>query len=383
MVTTAETECSLFAGGDDLTEKSHGVTPLDREPQEDEEEFYDDHDGLDDSLSSTEEGHDGSSDRASKGPFAPATPGLTKIPSSLQIPSCTSDGQEQRPPVHLVEPEETKEEEDRPRQKGTEQSEEVQPLRRLSTEMVPYRPSDRSVAVALSPTKPLLRRRSSYGADSVIPLDFSRRGSVRVLPKPDMETIQKRRFDSASGSATTTSTNVGRRVSFDKVILREHRITMGDNPSCSYGTPISLDWDYIDFQVLTLDDYEMHKFCSGRGRPRTLRQLYLNHYQRKNLLQLEGYTLDQIKEGKKETNRTRKQREMTKFLAQAKILVSLEDMVESGRRKVARAMSSGRNKSKEDEKKLLLKVMEGDDTVDTAGILRSEAKLRADVRTGS
>jgi hypothetical protein len=100
-------------------------------------------------------------------------------------------------------------------------------------------------------------------------------------------------------------------------------------------------------------------------------------------LQQEGFTPEQIKEVKRETSRARKQREMTKFLAQAKVLVSLEDMVESGRRKVARAMSGGSSSSskkpsnkKEQDKQLLLKIMEGDDTVDAARIVQHESNLR-------
>ncbi|KAG7373362.1 hypothetical protein IV203_034086 [Nitzschia inconspicua] len=275
---------------------------------------------------------------------------------------------------------------------------------RKSVDMNKYKPSDRSITVALNPSKPLLRRHSSYGnKNEKIPLNFNKRGSVKVLPKPDLQALGsdalKTRVSAPPPSVSTSSNSKGstskNRVVFDKIAIREHRITMGDNPSCSYGTPISLDWDYIDFEELTLEDYEMHKITSGRGRPRTLRQLYLNHFQRIHRFQQEGYTLEEIKARKHETNKARKQREMTRFMAQT-FLVHVEDIVESAGRKVSRVMKTGKNKGKseqrqqqqgshrrklskkEQEKQLLLKIMGGDDTVDTAQVVQSERDSRND-----
>jgi hypothetical protein len=262
---------------------------------------------------------------------------------------------------------------------------------RKSISMIKYKPSDRSITVALSPAKPSLRRHSSYGnKNEKIPLNFDKRGSLKVLPKPDLRALGREALERSASAPTpatrsNSSSNRKNSVVFDKIVIREHQITMGDNPSCSYGTPISLDWDYIDFEELTLEDYEMHKITSGRGRPRTLRQLYLNHYQRVHRLQQEGYTEAQIKARKHEVSKSRKQRNTTRFLAQAKVLVHLEDIVESAGRKVSRAIKPSGTKTKppqqqlhkplsrkEQEKQLLLKVMGGDDTVETARVVQSE-----------
>jgi hypothetical protein len=430
MLTSAESEYSLCTSAEDLTEKSHGMH--DDDDDEDGQPQSEDDDGFDDSLSSGEGELSGATKHEEKDRPRPGG-GPTKIPSSLHIPSCGDDSgtttssrsnsnsndDYQPHRVHFEDQEgEEKEEEQPPPQQQQQQEDDdldkgrtddtqssqaaaaataAKPsLKRMSVDMIQYRPSDRSISVALTPSRPSLRRHSSYGEDGTIPLDFDRRGSVRVLPKPDVKKVQQQQSKRVSAPAsfgggatpaaatsTAATTTVKRSVSFHMIGIREHRITMGDNPSCSYGTPISLDWDYIDFEGLTLDDYELHRFVSGRGRPRTLRQLYLNHYQRINLLQQEGFTPEQIKEVKRETSRARKQREMTKFLAQTKVLVSLEDMVESGRRKVARAMSGGSSSNgnskklskKEQDKQLLLKIMEGDDTVDAARIVQHESNL--------
>jgi hypothetical protein len=363
--TLTESEYSLFSEGDDTEKSSQEDDGHDDGNDHDKEDAGDD--GFDDSLSSSDETVPAASKTAAAAAatserertIAPPT----KIPSSLHIPSCLhQDKIAQEEETHITE---ASQEPGPPTSPiaGAAQFMGATTFRRRSEFAVRYRPSDRSIDVALSPTKPSLRRHSSYGKDSTIHLDFSKRGSARVLPKPDLNLLEKRRSD-ASTQAITTKAN---KVVFDKIQIREHRITMGDNPSCTYGTPISLDWDYIEFEDLTLDEYEMHKFSTGRGRPRSLRQLYLNHYQRKNRLQLEGFSLEEIKDCKRETNRARKQRDMTRFLAQAKVMVVLEDLVESAGRKVSRVMLKNQKKG-EQEKQLLLKIMNGDDTIDTAKI---------------
>mmetsp|Transcript_16 Transcript_16/g.34 ORF Transcript_16/g.34 Transcript_16/m.34 type:complete len:449 (-) Transcript_16:160-1506(-) len=368
MATSAESEYSLFSSEEEDDDDDEAKTSH-------HEEDGHDHD-IDASASSRDnnhqEGDDGgaAADTESSASTTPTASGRRKIPSSLHIPSC--EGVE---PVEPSEEEKVPEDQDSDEQPddadATTASSDFTALRPSSERRISYQPSDRSMSVALSPCKPLLRYESAYGKDSKIPLNFTRRGAVRVLPKPNLRAIQ-RQPPKAALQRSSSHKDDRRNVTFDKICIREHKITMGDNPSCSYGTPISLDWDYMDFEAVALTDYEMYKFYSGHVRSRSLRQLYLNHYQRRNLLLQEGYTLEQIKAVKHETNRARKQRELTRIFAQAKVLVTMEDMVESAGRKMSRVFSGSNNnnknnyQTKEHEKQLLLKVMEGDDTVDTA-----------------
>jgi len=48
-------------------------------------------------------------------------------------------------------------------------------------------------------------------------------------------------------------------VSFDSVTFREYDITIGDNPACSSGAPISIDWEYSKETTFPLDEYEATK----------------------------------------------------------------------------------------------------------------------------
>lgn len=220
------------------------------------------------------------------------------------------------------------------------------------------------------PQRSLVKMNSSISIDTSIPLNFHRRGSVKVLPKPDpallelaqlpIRTAQQHRqllrSSCSYGSlpnydhlcpTSESSPTLNRQVSFSKIQVREHKRTIGDNPSCAYGTPISLDWECLQWDDVSLDEYEARRYSNvaGRGtrvalgRPRKLRELHLNHYQRRDILQLEGYTLEEIKAQKRITDKVRKQREMTRLVAQTCVLLKIEDMVESAGRKVQRVLN--------------------------------------------
>jgi hypothetical protein len=76
-----------------------------------------------------------------------------------------------------------------------------------------------------------------------------------------------------------------REVSFHTVVIREYGMTLGDNPSCSYGPPVCLDWDYEETKKVKLDEYEQ-----TRSKRRTMRQMVLSYYKRFEILQNAGYS---------------------------------------------------------------------------------------------
>ena len=275
--------------------------------------------------------------------------------------------------------------------------------------------------------KSALRRGSAYGTVDNIPLDFERKEFNRVLPKPNLSqrttlstsqpkgmsrsrsrglfrvssepvfarpVYQEELYDndqdlsSHSGVARSEHSEssfvegaMKKRISFGTIKIREHGQTIGDNPSCSYGAPISLDWDHRDMEELKVDDYEAY-----RPDARTKEKFHLNHFQRSNLLKLNGHSNDEIKESKKQTRKLRNQRERTKFVAMNYPKVgTVEDVIESGLRKVKRSISKSKihgsmipreslpRKSSEDDlnvpvypKALLLEMMDNDESNATA-----------------
>jgi hypothetical protein len=143
------------------------------------------------------------------------------------------------------------------------------------------------------------------------------------------------RISSIKGSRTGNRTRckTKREISFDKVIVREYAMTMGDNPSCSYGPPVCLDWLYLETTNLKLEEYER-----TRPRKRNMRQLVLNYYRRCEILESAGYDSAEMKRTTRQINRVKRQRDTTKFFAP---VIGVEAVVRSAGRKVKRATKGG------------------------------------------
>ena len=71
-------------------------------------------------------------------------------------------------------------------------------------------------------------------------------------------------------------------VTFSKIHIREHSITVGDHDWCEGSLPIQLDWQHTPTHSMDLDDYEWHRERQGRT-PRG-RLPKLDPSQRKKLL---------------------------------------------------------------------------------------------------
>jgi hypothetical protein len=144
-------------------------------------------------------------------------------------------------------------------------------------------------------------------------------------------------FHPAEPSAAAPSMKKsGSQVQFLHITIREYDQTLGDNPSVSYGPPISLDWNYTQNEATCLDEYE-----GTRPQRRSLRQMGMNYYQRKGVLTRYGYSEEEMKSAKREANKAKTQRAITKqFLP----LLKIEDALESAARKARRAF--GKNKEK-------------------------------------
>jgi len=146
------------------------------------------------------------------------------------------------------------------------------------------------------------------------------------LPKLDLLKLPPNR---ATTSKRCSSANP-RRVQFQAVIVRCYDQCIGDNPAVSYGTPISLDWTYEQMAPVDFDAYETLR----SDQRRTLRQMMLNYYNRRNILIYRfGYTEAEVNAAEKLANKVRSQRSLTRALLPTALL---EDMVSSAARKTKR-----------------------------------------------
>ena len=127
-------------------------------------------------------------------------------------------------------------------------------------------------------------------------------------------------------------------VKFASIQVRDYEVTLGDNPSCSYGPPISLDWDYEEKEPICIDQYE-----ETRDPRRKMYQMHMLSRQRSNLLKVtNGTTDDEMEMVMEEMRKIQKERNMTKIgLPFSKV----EEAAESVSRKWSRRTKSSSTKA--------------------------------------
>ena len=140
---------------------------------------------------------------------------------------------------------------------------------------------------------------------------------------------------------TADSTRTGRtskkEVSFDSIQIRYYHMILGDNPACSIGAPVQLDWNFEHEEKHDLDIYEVER------RPRRkLRHLILSYYRRKDILLQSGYNESDMRAVEKQIAKLKRQRKTTGFFLP---IQKMEEVVQSAGRKVRRVAGG---KKKED-----------------------------------
>jgi len=147
-----------------------------------------------------------------------------------------------------------------------------------------------------------------------------------ILKKDDVASVK------STQEAASSRKHPKREVHWGSVTLRDYDIILGDHPCCSYGPPITISWDYLQYESIDVDEYEFHH--SPR---RTLREMCLNFYMRKYLLLKAGFSEEDMKLAKKEASRTKLQRSITReVVSHYSPLVKVETAVESACRKFKR-----------------------------------------------
>merc|ERR1712087_421203 len=102
-----------------------------------------------------------------------------------------------------------------------------------------------------------------------------------------------------------------RAVSFGNVLVRDYGMILGDNPCCGYGPPVTLDWDYLEYEPLEVNEYEYN-----RPARRSLKEMGMNYYMRVDLLTKAGYSEEDFEKTKKLQNKAKTNRAITKAASQ-------------------------------------------------------------------
>ena len=130
----------------------------------------------------------------------------------------------------------------------------------------------------------------------------------------DISMATVKTLDSSASSSHTDAisrTKSPLNVKFESIQIRNYDITLGDNPSCNYGPPVSLDWGYDEMEPVSLDLYEDEK---KHNPPRKMHQMHMLSRQRANLLKdSAGFTDDELNMVIDEMRKIQKERNMTKM----------------------------------------------------------------------
>ena len=84
---------------------------------------------------------------------------------------------------------------------------------------------------------------------------------------------------------------VTKRVAFNTIEVREHNVTLGDNPSCSNGPPVSIKWEHNNSYQMSIDDYE-----SERGSRRDKHVMRIPREVRLHLIKKDGVSRREIRD---------------------------------------------------------------------------------------
>ena len=113
---------------------------------------------------------------------------------------------------------------------------------------------------------------------------------------------------STASSLSSSSSSSSKSVKFHEVQVREYAVSIGDNPSCSDGPPISLDWSYNEnHNSFSLDTFESHR----EGNRRSKIEMRVPADVRHSTLKQWDVSMDEIVRAEKDVNIIRKQRNNT------------------------------------------------------------------------
>jgi hypothetical protein len=150
-------------------------------------------------------------------------------------------------------------------------------------------------------------RQSKTGQESF--LSTSPHNPHAIPRKASLKRISSVENRSGSGSPPTLKRNV----SFHQLEIREYSVAISDHPSCSFGPPVQLGWEYRDRAKISVDLYEAH-----RPPRRSAHDMILSYNVRRFLLlHRAGYSTGEIRAAMQEVDRVKRNRLLTDLLLPA------------------------------------------------------------------
>lgn len=120
---------------------------------------------------------------------------------------------------------------------------------------------------------------------------------------PEDKRQDDRCCDSAENSLTSSLKSTSSSVHFGSITLRHYEITLGDNPSCEAGPPLTLDWNYYEEEEQpTVDAFEIIRQPDRRNSA----FLKLRPSAKKSILLSKGITKAEIRSAMSEIRQQRR-----------------------------------------------------------------------------
>lgn len=96
--------------------------------------------------------------------------------------------------------------------------------------------------------------------------------------------------------------HIKQKLQFGTIEIREYKLILGDNPQCSEGVALTLDWNYrIDEDIpKTVDDYEYYRLPR-----RKLKDLIMPAEDREEILLRQGVTYDELNKAAEDLDKAR------------------------------------------------------------------------------
>lgn len=146
--------------------------------------------------------------------------------------------------------------------------------------------------------------------------------SLQSSPK-----LEKASDHGSSVGKTESTCSSSSSVHFGTVEIRSYSYCLGDNPACSSGPPISLDWKYREVGAFPVDEYND---CREPDPP-----FQITNYDRVELLRSLGYTREELREAEKQRKKDQAMREETIYRLK---FMERDEKKESVKRKLKTAL---------------------------------------------
>jgi len=179
---------------------------------------------------------------------------------------------------------------------------------------------------------------SRNGSARSITIQTNTNQAILCAEEPEEDSILPHASSSESSVGPSTMKRSVSNVSFQSVNVREYDRTLGDNPSCMSGPPISLDWSYSQTHTdVCIDEYESQKTTdSGKTKKKSGGRRISKYHRELMLKNSLGFSEEEIDAAKKERKDIRRSRSMTQLVAP---FWRIEHACQSLKRKFARRRS--------------------------------------------